>query len=80
MGEGPRPLAEEALLLVDGEVIARHILVEYLQHCGYSVIAPVLTEEALTVADLSVYRLGRAVRAPGGRLPKRLCSRPLGAG
>lgn len=49
MGEGPRPPAEEALLLVDGEVIARHILVEYLQHCGYSVIGAASTEEALAV-------------------------------
>ncbi|MEG3178891.1 response regulator [Sphingomonas sp. RB3P16] len=46
-----------ALLLVDGEVIARHILVEYLRHCGYSVIAAASTEEAMTVlndADLAI--------------------------
>lgn len=37
------------MLLVDGEVIARHILVEYLRHCGYSVIVAASTEEAMTV-------------------------------
>ena len=31
-----KPPTEEALLLVDGEVIARHVLTEYLRHCGYS--------------------------------------------
>lgn len=45
---GPVP-TEVALLLVDGEVIARHVLAEYLQHCGYAVIAAASTEEAATV-------------------------------
>lgn len=49
MGDGPAVPVEEALLLVDGEVIARHVLVEYLQHCGYAVIAAASVDEALTV-------------------------------
>lgn len=59
---------EDALLLVDGEVIARHILVEYLQHCGFSVIAAASTEEALTVlnaAEFSVSAILCALPAIG---------------
>ena len=63
MGEGPRPPAKEALLLVDGGVIARHILVEYLQHCGYSVIGAASTEEALAVLQASEFTVSAVLRA-----------------
>jgi DNA-binding response OmpR family regulator len=43
------PPVEDALLLVDGEVIARHVLVEYLRQCGYAVVAAASVDEALTV-------------------------------
>lgn len=46
---GPAVPAEEALLLVDGEVVARHVLVEYLRHCGFAVIAAASVDEALAV-------------------------------
>lgn len=65
MGESSKPAAAEVLLLVDGEVIARHILVEYLQHCGYSVIAAASTEEARTV-----------LRAPEFTVSALLCALP----
>ncbi|QYE33533.1 MULTISPECIES: response regulator [Sphingosinicellaceae] len=55
MTERPKPRVEEALLLVDGEVIARHALAEYLQHCGYAVIAAASTEEAMTVLNAPDY-------------------------
>lgn len=55
MTELPRPRVEEALLLVDGEVIARHALAEYLQHCGYAVIAAASTEEAMIVLQAPDY-------------------------
>ncbi len=48
MTDAPPPV-EDALLLVDGEVIARHVLVEYLRHCGYSVVAAASVDEALAV-------------------------------
>lgn len=50
-----KPPAEEALLLVDDDVIARHVIVEYLRHCGYSVIAAASTEEAMTVLNDAGY-------------------------
>lgn len=37
------------VLLVDGEVLARHELAEYLRHCGYHVIEASTTDEARTV-------------------------------
>jgi len=46
---------EDVLLVVDGEVIARHALVEYLRECGYSVIAAASTEEAMTVMTYPDY-------------------------
>jgi len=49
MGETIKAPREDALLVVDGEVIARHALVEYLRECGYSVISAASTEEAVTV-------------------------------
>ncbi len=63
MGDGAGPTPEEALLLVDGEVIARHALAEYLQHCGYSVIAAASTEEALIVLQAPDYRIGAVLCA-----------------
>lgn len=48
---------EDALLLVDGEVIARHVLVEYLRTCGYAVIAAASTEEAVTVLQDPAFKV-----------------------
>jgi len=52
-----KPATEEALLLVDGEVIARHALAEYLRQCGYSVIAAASTEEAMIVLNDANYTI-----------------------
>lgn len=46
---------DDTLLVVDGEVIARHVLVEYLRHCGYRVIAAASTEEAMIVLNDPAY-------------------------
>lgn len=54
---------EHALLLVDGEVIARHALVEYLRHCGYSVIAAASTEEAMIVLEHPNYAISAVLCA-----------------
>lgn len=35
------------VLFVDGDVIARLVIAEYLRHCGYKVIEAANTEEAL---------------------------------
>lgn len=70
MTDAPKVPVEEALLLVDGEVIARHALVEYLRRCGYSVIAVASTEEAITVlgsADYTVSAMLCALPAVGSQ-------------
>ena len=38
-----------AVLVVDDDVIARHVLSEYLRHCGYQVIEAASAEEALVI-------------------------------
>lgn len=70
MTDADKVRKEEALLLVDGEVIARHALVEYLRSCGYSVIAAASTEEAvivLTDADYVVSAMLCALPAVGSQ-------------
>jgi len=58
------------LIVVDGDVIARHVLVEYLRDCGYQVIAAASTEEAFTVignGDYPVSALLCALPAVGSQ-------------
>lgn len=39
------------ILVVDGEVLVRHALADYLRRCGYTVIEAASTDEALAVLD-----------------------------
>lgn len=39
------------VLIVDGEIISRHAIAEYLRHCGYSVIEASNTDEAYSALD-----------------------------
>lgn len=39
---------EQAVLLVDGDIISRHALADYLRHCGYGVVEAANTDEAMT--------------------------------
>lgn len=46
IGEAPsRPI----ILVVDGEVLVRHAIADYLRDCGYAVIEAATSEEAQTV-------------------------------
>lgn len=63
MTDADKTPVEHALLFVDGEVIARHVLNEYLQHCGYSVIAAVSTEEARVVLEHPDYAVSTVLCA-----------------
>jgi CheY-like chemotaxis protein len=42
--EGELPVA--SILIVDGDIISRHAIADYLRHCGYSVIEAAKAEEA----------------------------------
>ena len=43
------PAPAETILVVDGDVIIRMVICEYLRHCGYRVIEAVSTDEAMAV-------------------------------
>jgi DNA-binding NtrC family response regulator len=49
MGSEQPENGAQSVLLVDGEVLARHELAEYLRHCEYHVIEASTTDEAVTV-------------------------------
>ncbi|HEX8301042.1 response regulator [Sphingomonas sp.] len=36
-----------SILIVDGDIISRHAIADYLRHCGYSVVEAANTDEAL---------------------------------
>jgi CheY-like chemotaxis protein len=42
-------LYSETVLVVEGDVLARIVLCEYLRHCGYRVLEAVNSDEALTL-------------------------------
>jgi CheY-like chemotaxis protein len=42
------PTIEQAILLVDGDIVSRHALADYLRHCGYAVVEAANTDEAMT--------------------------------
>ena len=37
-----------AILIVDGDILSRHAIADYLRHCGYKVVEAVSTDEAMT--------------------------------
>jgi CheY-like chemotaxis protein len=37
-----------AVLIVDGDILSRHAIADYLRHCGYKVVEAVSTDEAMT--------------------------------
>ena len=36
------------ILVIDGDIISRHALADYLRHCGYAVVEAATTDEAMT--------------------------------
>lgn len=36
-----------SILIVDGEIVARHVIADYLRHCGYAVVEAATIDEAL---------------------------------
>lgn len=60
------------ILVVDGEVLVRHAIADYLRHCGYVVIEASSTDEAATVLNkegLAVNAVLCDAEAPGARNP-----------
>lgn len=42
----PRTIAD-AVLVVDGDIVSRHAIADYLRHCGYPVVEAANTDEAM---------------------------------
>jgi CheY-like chemotaxis protein len=36
-----------SILIVDGDIVSRHAIADYLRHCGYAVVEAATTDEAL---------------------------------
>lgn len=47
----------DSILIVDGDIVSRHAIADYLRHCGYEVVEAASTDEALAAlqeASLSI--------------------------
>lgn len=67
----------QSVLVVDGEVLVRHAIADYLRHCGFIVIEASSTDEAMTVLgdlDLSIDAVLCDAEAPGAFNPFQLRS------
>lgn len=65
-----QPVEPQRLIIVDGDVLVRHVISDYLRTCGYVVIEAATTDEAALVLDdpaLGVDATLCDVHAPGSR-------------
>ncbi|MEP9380444.1 response regulator [Aquabacter sp. CN5-332] len=69
--EQPRPEPRPCVLLLDADVVVRHVLAEYLRACGYQVVEAVSSDEALAIlthGEPRVDTLLADVTAPGATM------------
>jgi len=45
---GTGRVLEDAVLVIDGDIVSRHAIADYLRHCGYAVVEAASTDEAMT--------------------------------
>ncbi len=67
----------QSILIVDGEVLVRHAIADYLRSCGFIVIEASTTDEAataLTDRDLPIDAVLCDAEAPGSHNPFQLRS------
>jgi CheY-like chemotaxis protein len=60
--------AQETILVVEDEVLARMVISDYLRECGYKVIEAANTDEAVTIMkhrDVSIDVVFAALQLPG---------------
>lgn len=63
-----RETEQQSILLIDGDVLVRHAIADYLRHCGYVVVEASTTNEAVTVisdAELPISAILCDAEAPG---------------
>ena len=64
----PEPRESQRLLVVDGDVLVRHVISDYLRTCGYVVIEAASTDEAATVLEDTTLNAALCdADAPGSR-------------
>lgn len=39
-------LIPSSILIIDGDIVSRHVIADYLRHCGYAVVEAANTDEA----------------------------------
>lgn len=62
----------DSVLVIDGEVLVRHAIADYLRNCGYTVIEAATTDEAVMVLErkeLGVDAVLCDAEAPGAMNP-----------
>jgi len=52
-GQGASSPGQASILVVDGDIVSRHAIADYLRHCGYAVIEAGNTDEALIALGAS---------------------------
>ena len=60
----------DCVLIVDGDVLVRHAIADYLRDCGYTVIEAASVDEAVSVfseSNLEVHAVLCDAEAPGSR-------------
>jgi DNA-binding NtrC family response regulator len=65
-----QPVESQRLIVVDGEVLVRHVISDYLRTCGYVVIEASSTDEAAIVLDDVSFGIDAVLcdaDAPGGQ-------------
>jgi CheY-like chemotaxis protein len=71
------PPISPSILIVDGDIISRHVIADYLRHCGYGVVEAADTDEALVAlgeATLAIDVILCDVSALGSRSGFELAS------
>lgn len=71
----PEPAEQQSVLVIDGDILVRHAIADYLRHCGYIVIEASSTDEAVTVLEdggVPVSAILCDAEAPGTLSPFRL--------
>jgi CheY-like chemotaxis protein len=68
----PEQQQSDSVLVIDGDVLVRHAIADYLRNCGYAVIEAATTNEAVTVLERESVRVDAAIcaaEAPGNLNP-----------
>ncbi len=83
MNEAVIPESQPSIMVIDADVLVRHVLAEYLRTCGYRVIEAASTDEAAAFMyeaglTLEAVITDAQARVPSAGSPLRAgCARPI---